>query len=70
LLSFKLIYLKNNILKQTTMSPRENINSNNKQNEEAKRAAAEKKIADRLAGFDAKVGEKFSYKNLFENSKI
>nr|CAD2195912.1 unnamed protein product [Meloidogyne enterolobii] len=36
------------------MSPGENINSNNKQNEEAKRAAAEKKIADRLAGFDAK----------------
>jgi len=41
------------------MSPRENINSNNKQHEEDKRAATDKKIADRLNGFDAKASKIF-----------
>uniref|UniRef100_A0A915ME59 Uncharacterized protein n=1 Tax=Meloidogyne javanica TaxID=6303 RepID=A0A915ME59_MELJA len=39
------------------MSPRENINSNNKQHEEAKKAADEMKIAARLNGIDAKTKE-------------
>nr|CAD2159313.1 unnamed protein product [Meloidogyne enterolobii] len=39
------------------MSPGENINSNNKQHEEAKKAADEMKIAARLNGIDAKTKE-------------